>query len=66
MATCRHCGNEWKPGGKWHDPTCPIVTGVVSTLAILKKRKNAKPTKYQSINPVADESPRVEKLKDFE
>lgn len=64
MATCRHCGNEWKPGGDWHKPDCEILTGVVSTFARIKQRKNT-PKKYQAVNPVADETPKVEKLEGF-
>lgn len=26
-ATCKYCGAEWKAGGDWHFPPCPIVTG---------------------------------------
>lgn len=63
MTTCRHCGNEWKPGGQWHGPTCPILTGQVSTLDILKKRKARK---YQSVETLPEELTRVEPLKGFE
>lgn len=61
MATCRYCFNEWKPGGDWHKPDCLILTGTISTLALLKKRK-AKAKKRPGI---ATESPRVKKLEGF-
>lgn len=65
-ATCRYCGNLWRPGGEWHKPDCLILTGTVSTLALLRKKRAKKPGKYQSVNPVEDETPRVEPMKGFE
>ena len=62
---CRYCGAEWQPGGEFHTPDCYIRTGILSTKVAIKQRKNAKARKYQSVTPVEDNTPRVDKLEGF-
>ena len=56
MILCRHCGETWKPGGKWHAPSCPIVTGHYPTLG-RKKRAPPGPVEPLAKSWLEDEPP---------